>query len=164
MDSNDSMNTFESWKNDFVETDADGNFVKIRRLVNEANLVFYVDNDVLSQLDAEKEPHRLYVYNIDDKRPLEDYFVDAANNSLPSVSRINHLGALQRVDDEPTGDGIKYKFRITEHINNLLLRDSTNVATANMWRPTPLPITTGTCKTTCLPVQEMWTCANPQQL
>jgi hypothetical protein len=67
------------------------------------------------------------VYNIDDKRPLEDFFVDAANNSLPSVSRINHLGALQRVDDEPTGDGIKYKFRITEHINNLLLRDSTNV-------------------------------------
>lgn len=126
-DDDDSMNTFESWKNDFVETDADGNFVKIRRLVNEANLVFYVDNDVLSQLDAEKEPHRLYVYNIDDKRPLEDYFVDAANNSLPSVSRINHLGALQRVDDEPTGDGIKYKFRITEHINNLLLRDSTNV-------------------------------------
>ena len=34
---------------------------------------------------------------------------------------------MQRVDDEPDGDGIKYKFTITEHINNLLLRDSTNV-------------------------------------
>ncbi|GAB4154630.1 MAG: DUF4270 domain-containing protein [Winogradskyella sp.] len=126
-DDDDTMNAFESWKNDFVETDANGNFVKIKRLVNEANLVFYVDDDFLSQQDPEKEPNRLYVYNIDNKRPLEDYFVDAANNSLPSLSRVNHLGALQRVDDEATGDGIKYKFRITEHINNLLLRDSTNI-------------------------------------
>ena len=29
--------------------------------------------------------------------------------------------------DESTGEGIKYKFRITEHINNLLINDSTNV-------------------------------------
>ena len=34
---------------------------------------------------------------------------------------------MQRVDDEPAGNGIKYKLKITEHINNLLLNDSTNV-------------------------------------
>ena len=117
------MNTFETWKNDFVETDEDGNFVRSKRLINEANLVFYVDQDLVNG----NEPDRLFVYDIDNKSPLTDFFIDAGNNSLPSLSKFNHLGPLQRVDDEPDGDGIKYKFKITEHIKNLLIRDSTNV-------------------------------------
>lgn len=117
------MNTFETWKSEFVETDEDGKFVRTKRLVNEANLVFYVDQNMVDG----KEPDRLFLYDIDNKSPLTDFFIDLTNNSLPSFSKFNHLGPLQRVDDEPTGDGIKYKFRITEHINNILLRDSTNV-------------------------------------
>lgn len=115
--------TFDDWKNEFVEVDADGKFVKSKRLVNEANLVFYVDQDIVQ----DNEPERIYVYDIDNKTPLVDYFFDVTNNSLPSFSKTNHLGPLQRVDDEPNGDGIKYKLRITEHVNNLLLKDSTNV-------------------------------------
>ncbi|MEO1033306.1 MAG: DUF4270 domain-containing protein [Bacteroidota bacterium] len=117
------MNTFETWKNDFVETDADGNFVRSKRLVNEANLVFYVDQDMVDG----GEPERLYLYDADNRTVLEDFFNDITNTTLPLLSKTNHLGPLQRVDDEPTGDGIKYKFRITEHIKNLLLSDSTNV-------------------------------------
>ncbi len=128
-DNDDDLNAFEEWKNDFVETDSDGKFVKSKRLINEANLVFYVDRDVLDQnmLDPEKEPNRIYLYDIENKRPLVDYFLDGVSNSIPSASIVNHLGPLQRVDDEPDGKGIKYKLKITDHINNLLIRDSTNV-------------------------------------
>jgi hypothetical protein len=123
-DINDSDDTtFEEWKDFFVETDEDGNFIKSKRLINEANLVFYVDQDIVQ----DGEPNRLYVYDIENNTPLVDYFLDGQNNSIPSISIINHLGPLQRVNDEPTESGIKYKFKITEHINSLLLRDSTNV-------------------------------------
>ncbi|BAO75807.1 DUF4270 domain-containing protein [Winogradskyella sp. PG-2] len=114
--------TFEQWKDFFVETE-DGKFVKSKRLVNEANLVFYVDQDLVQ----DGEPNRIYLYDIENKTPLTDYYLDTSLGSLPSFSIINHLGPLQRVDDEPDGNGIKYKLKITEHINNLLLRDSTNV-------------------------------------
>jgi hypothetical protein len=116
-------NTFDNWKSFFVETDDEGNFVKSKRLVNEANLIFYVDQDIVQ----DGEPNRIYLYEVENKSPLIDYNRDISIPSLPSLSRINHLGPLERVDDEPTGSGIKYKLKITEHINNLLLRDSTNV-------------------------------------
>ena len=45
-DDDDTMNTFEAWKSDFVETDSEGNFVRAKRIVNEANLVFYVDRQL----------------------------------------------------------------------------------------------------------------------
>jgi hypothetical protein len=93
-------------------------------LINEANIVFYVDQ---SMLQGQKEPDRIYLYDIENKTPLTDYFLDIANTTSPVNSRIGHLGKLKRVDDEPDGLGIKYKIKITEHINNILLRDSTNV-------------------------------------
>jgi hypothetical protein len=116
-------NTFDNWKSFFVETDDEGNFVKSKRLVNEANLIFYVDQDIVQ----DGEPNRIYLYEVENKSPLIDYNRDISIPSLPSLSRINHLGPLERVDDEPTGSGIKYKLKITEHINDLLIRDSTNV-------------------------------------
>lgn len=116
-------NAFEAFKNEFVETDSEGNFVSSKKLINEANLVFYVNQDLINA----DEPERLYLYDVDNQSPLRDYFLDNANTTFPTFSRTGHLGKLQRVGNEPTGQGIKYKFRITEHINNLLLRDSTNV-------------------------------------
>ena len=123
------MNAFETFKNTYVETDSDGNFVRSKRLINEANLVFYVDRTALDQLmaDPKDEPNRIYLYDIENKTPLVDYFLDGQNISLPSFSVINHLGPLQRVDDESDGNGIKYSLKITEHIANLLIKDSTNV-------------------------------------
>ena len=115
-------NTFEAFKNKFVETE-DGLFVKSKRLVNEANLVFYVNQN---EVDG-AEPDRLYLYNMTRNTPLVDYTQDNANTSFPRFSRINHLGILQREGGTQDGEGITYKMRITEHINNLLLRDSTNV-------------------------------------
>lgn len=118
--------TFDDWKNFFVETDSNGDFKSIKRIVNEANLVFYVNQDYLTY-GPEREPDRLYIYDSKNHVPLIDFYLDATNSSLPYFSKFSHLGPLQREDDESTGDGIKYKFRITEHINNLLLNDSTNI-------------------------------------
>jgi hypothetical protein len=130
-DLNDGDNTtFDDWKNFFVETDAEGNFEGIKRIVNEANLVFHVDQDFLSQSSSyhpETEPDRLYIYDLNNETPLTDYFLDPTISTIPYFSKFNHLGALQRENDESDENGIKYKFRITEHINNLLLNDSTNV-------------------------------------
>ena len=114
---------FIDFKNDFVFTDENNKFLKSKRLVNEANLVFYVDQSSV----IGNEPDRLYLYDLTNAIKLRDYDLDFPNNNVPIFSRINHLGILQREGDTPSGEGIKYKMKITEHINNLLLLDSTNV-------------------------------------
>jgi hypothetical protein len=116
-------NTFERFKKEFVETDEEGNFVSSKKLINEANLVFYVNQSEVS----DDEPDRVFIYDMNNNIPLADYFFDLANTANPRFSRLSHLGPLQREDNESTGNGIKYKIKITEHLNNLILRDSTNV-------------------------------------
>lgn len=123
-------NIFELFKKDFLKTDVNGDFVRdnngnvlAKRLVNEANIVFFVDQELTNG----QEPDRIYLFDATNNTILLDYAIDAANSAFPINSKINHSGRLVRVDDEPNGQGIKYKIRITEHINNLLLRDSTNV-------------------------------------
>lgn len=115
---------FLAFKNEFVSTDpVTGKFTKSKRLINEANLIFYVDQSLVMG----NEPDRIYLYDLKNGTPLLDYFVDLVNPTTPSSSRPNHLGILQREGNSPSGQGVKYKLKITEHINNLLLRDSTNV-------------------------------------
>ena len=118
------INEFEAFKNAFVETDASGKFVKAKRLVNEAHLVFWVDQT----LTQGQEPDRIYIYDTKNKMILIDYNFDTAENVSPNNSKINHLGKLQRVSDAKNAQGVKYKIKITEHIKNLLLKDSTNVS------------------------------------
>ncbi|HEU4497323.1 MAG TPA: DUF4270 family protein, partial [Flavobacterium sp.] len=96
-------------------------------LVNEANLVFYVDrNEMLNTID----PNRLYLYDARNYRPVLDYFADQSSNSAkPKYGKFLHDGIVKLSGS--SGDagrkGIKYKIRITEHIKNLIFKDSTNV-------------------------------------
>ncbi len=122
-DDNDTMNTFETWRSEFVELDENGDFVKAKRLINEANLVFYVDQDIVQG----EEPDRIYLYDMDNNIPLIDYITDTPNTTVPLQSISNHLGILQRENDESDGRGIKYKIKITNHINNLLRENTSNV-------------------------------------
>jgi hypothetical protein len=123
-DADDNMdNTFESWRRQFVNLNEDGTFESSKRLVNEANLVFYVDPAMVNG----EEPDRVYLYDRNNNIPLVDYFTDLAISENPGSSIQNHLGVLEREGDEPTGQGIRYKMKITSHINNLLIQDSTNV-------------------------------------
>ncbi len=92
-------------------------------LINDANLVFYVNNN--EQTSDAVDPQRLYLYNMDDNFPLFDYFEDeTVNAASPSLSKAIHGGILER-DDE--GEALQYKIRLTEHMNNLIRKDSTNV-------------------------------------
>lgn len=95
---------------------------KRKRLINEANLVVYVDAAGSSNLAL---PRRLYLYDLNNKRALLDYLLDTNNNTFPEVSVANHLGPLQKDPDVPNGG--QYKFKITQHINNIIFNDSTNV-------------------------------------
>ena len=72
-----------------------------------------------------QEPDRLYIFDLNNNITLIDYVFDQSVNE--TTTKLDHLVPLQRVDDDPDGQGIKYKIRITQHLNNLAFKDSTNV-------------------------------------
>jgi len=105
-------------------------------LINEANLVFYIDNSEAGMgklLNDKKasEPRRVYLYDLDNKRPLFDYYKDVtAISGAPKYNKYVHDGLIQTeevADAHGHKKGIKYRVRITNHIRNLVRKDSTNV-------------------------------------
>ena len=92
-----------------------------KRLINEAYLEFYVDQTTVQG----EEPDRIYLFDLNNNITLIDYAFDQSVTEV--TTKLDHLVPLKRVDDEPNGEGIKYKIRITEHLKNLALKDSTNV-------------------------------------
>lgn len=103
-------------------------------LINEANLVFHIDkttmNGVYGSVDAnssvEFEPNRILLYDLNNKRVLIDYTFDISTNSFyPKFNKFVHDGIIQI--DEDDDKGLKYKIRLTNHIRNLVSKDSTNV-------------------------------------
>ena len=91
------------------------------RIINEAYIEFFVNQN----FPNDDEPERIYLYNYDQNSALIDYFLDQSVSSLTINAKINHLEPLIR-DSLNDDKGIKYKIRITEHLNNLILRDSSN--------------------------------------
>lgn len=92
------------------------------RLVNEANLIFYVDQD---KLNGSIEPDRLFLYDIENNVSLVDYQNDpTANESVPRLSRTTFSAPLEKGEDE---NGIFYKVKITQHLANILNGDTENV-------------------------------------
>ena len=108
---------FNQFKSDFKDGDTP------KRIVNEAYLEFYVDQSTVQG----NEPDRVFIYNLTDNTPLVDYYVDQSTSGTEVNAKIDHLPLLEREDDDPEGEGIKYKIRITEHIKTLFVNDSTNV-------------------------------------
>lgn len=99
-----------------------------RVLINEANLSFYIDRSAtgMGSTDSprDKEPLRVYLYDLENNIPLYDYSADASTNSSnASLNKTVYSGIRQT-----TADGRSlYKIRITNHINNIITKDSTNV-------------------------------------
>ncbi|TCK67644.1 uncharacterized protein DUF4270 [Winogradskyella wandonensis] len=119
-DDNDNVdNSFEAWRKEYVNLNDEGEFESPRRLINEAHLVFYVDEST----NFNEIPERLYLYDKTNGQPLIDYFEDEQNNSLPEISIPNHLGIIERDND----GHLRYKMRITSHLRNLLFNNSENV-------------------------------------
>lgn len=93
-------------------------------LVNEANLVFYVDStSVENWTSGDLIANRLYLYNKRDTAPLLDYFTDISVSTERNAGKLVHGGILEYENGKP----YRYKFKITQHINNLIRKDSTNV-------------------------------------
>ena len=95
-----------------------------RLLINEANLVFHIDAAAMA---GNVEPLRLYIYDFKNNRPIVDYFLDGTTNSLnPKKDKLIYDGNIST--SVTTKRGIFYKFRITNHVRNLVkYKDSTNV-------------------------------------
>lgn len=91
-------------------------------LINEANLVFYVNQE--AQSGGESEPDRIMIYDLKNNTVLADYMADPTNSLPPNEAVRNHLGKLERGSDEK---GKFYKIKITDHLSNLVNKDSTNV-------------------------------------
>ena len=114
-------NSEEDQLNEFREVN-DG-LVTVKRLINEAYLEFYVD-ETQSNTDL---PNRVYIYDLDNNIPMTDFFLDQTVNTTSSDSKFTHLVPLST---ETSADGTeqkKYKIRLTEHLNNIVIDDSTNV-------------------------------------
>lgn len=90
-----------------------------KRLINEANLVFTL-NENIAENEAQR-PQRVVIYDLENNTPIIDYLFDLADTSSPENSKIFHSVPLR----ESNGKKV-YKIRLTEHINNILLKDSTN--------------------------------------
>ncbi len=100
-------------------------------IINEANLVFYIDRDALDAAGTIYEPPRLYLYNAETNLPLYNILTEnsIADNAFGLF--LNYDGFLEESDNK----GIKYTIRITDHINNLVIRDSTNATLGLMLTP-----------------------------
>ncbi|MGO3183975.1 MAG: DUF4270 domain-containing protein [Aequorivita sp.] len=93
-------------------------------IINEANLICYVDQDLM--VGGATEPERIMIYDLKNSNVLADYNLDPTNGvGIPAIDAFtNHFGRLERGSD---GNGKYYKFKITNHISNLINKDSTNV-------------------------------------
>ncbi|TNF70274.1 MAG: DUF4270 domain-containing protein [Bacteroidetes bacterium] len=91
-------------------------------VINEASLVFYVDRERLDAAGVTYEPPRLNLYNAETNQPLYNLRTETNFEDSPLGVFLNYGGLLERSG----GKGVKYKVRITEHINNIILRDSAN--------------------------------------
>ena len=120
-DNGDIISEYHHFKSFFYDEIAD----QPKKIINEAYIEFFVNQNFFNN----DEPERIYIYNYEKNTALIDYFLDQSISSLTVNAKINHLEPLMR-DSVDENRGIKYKIRVTEHLNNLLLRDSTNATLA----------------------------------
>ncbi len=95
-------------------------------IINEAKLVFYVDRDALDAAGSKVEPPRLYLYNAEKNTPLYGFPItsrDVPNGPLSLKVLLGYGGIIEEAAD---GKGVKYTIRITEYINDLIVRGKEN--------------------------------------
>ena len=92
-------------------------------LINEANLTFSIDS---SSISGAYEPNRIYLYDLNNKRPILDYYTDVSLSANPKLNKSIHGGIIEKAT---TGNkrGYQYKIRLTNHLRNLINKDSTNI-------------------------------------
>jgi hypothetical protein len=81
-----------------------------------------VDRNALG--DVVDEPPRLFLYNAETNVPLYRIATENIANEGPLGLYLNYDGII----DKENGRGVKYTIRITEHLNNIIVRDATNAS------------------------------------
>jgi hypothetical protein len=140
-----------------------------RWLVNEANLVFYIDQTTLSGVNK-IEPERIYIFDATNHKPILDYNADNSNGATPKKNKGAFGGIIERetvADANGKKKGIKYKIRLTDYIRQLIKNDNTNYddnvrlgvaviedinSPANAYINPANPITIGTSQVPFIPV------------
>jgi len=118
---------------DLFGPDTDNNGVadeleKIRNnkwLINEANLIFNIDASAMAN---SYEPQRIYLYDLNNNRPIIDFYTDGtSDNTNTKNTKLVFSGILNK-EAGSNGRGLNYKVRITDQIRGLIKNnDSTNV-------------------------------------
>ncbi len=90
-------------------------------LINQAELWFYVDETTMNNIN--QKPSRLYLYDYDKSMKLVDIYDNANTTPAGKIPAKMFDGILGK--DEH--DNAIYRFRITNHIKNVLKKDSVNV-------------------------------------
>ncbi len=116
-------------KKDLIGYDTNGNLTgpngvsdeldKIRKegwLINEANLVLYIDTDN-TEFKKSYEPQRIYLYNYTNATTILDYALASAVANKNN-SKFLFGGFIKNATTDPKR-GVSYKFNITNHIINL---------------------------------------------
>jgi hypothetical protein len=105
-------------------------------LINEANLTFFIAKTTMANAP---EPNRIFLYDLNNKRPLLDFYTDFSSGIIPKFNKLVHGGILKDqngkiVNAKVSERGTFYKVNITNHIRNLIkyggvgvTKDSTNV-------------------------------------
>lgn len=90
-------------------------------LVNEADLTFYVNDDLIEGGD---QPRRLYLYDLENNTILADYALDVTFNATSPDLSLTRFSGIQTEDDE---NGTFYTIRITNHVSSIINEDAENV-------------------------------------
>lgn len=105
---------------------ADLRFNKDKQIINQANLIFTIDQTAITNARRE-EPLRLYLYNANTGAPIDDYNFDSTTDTDTKYNKGIYSGIIQRVGGLRTGKGIRYVVNITEHINRIVNGNGENV-------------------------------------
>ncbi len=103
------------------DTEEEINLIKANNwVINEAHLIFYVDQNALGTEGL--EPPRLNLFNAETNLPLYNSATEISDTDSALGAFLNYDGVLEKSADR----GVKYTINITEHINNIVIRDSIN--------------------------------------
>jgi hypothetical protein len=77
----------------------------------------------MTDVQIAEQPVRLYLYNAETNEPIYNAVNETNVADSPFGFFLDYDGFIETENNQ----GLKYTFRITEHINNLVVRDSVNV-------------------------------------
>ena len=89
-------------------------------LVNEADLTFYVNENLLNGGD---QPRRLYLYDLTNNTFLADYALDVSYSVANPDASITNFSEVVAEDES----GKYYNIRITNHVSRIINNDTENV-------------------------------------